>query len=442
MVVLNPDTIDANVPTDVTVTVYGPDGTTPLPGIDVWAEGLDYTTAPVATDASGVAVIGVTYPFGPSLDVVGRDPAETYELFRELLTVNALALTSPDLTVTTDIGMTDLFPLNLPGTLHATSGEASATLHAVLPDGSQQSTGAASLTLTAAQTGVVTGIIALSGYDLYTETFDVIEAYGQLTGHVSLGGSPAVGAVVRGLDGDMVEVFSATTNASGAYDVGEDVLVDDYTIVVDVFGYLHFEQGMFLNYGPNTFDVAMVAAPSGVLTGLITDAVTAEPLQGIVRVYRSDNSALYTETTSDVSGVFTTAALPYFTYTVVVRASHHVPVSVAVEIDAASVVKDFVLEPTNGDILIVDDDGVARWAPDKFDEKGQLVAEGYAPDGERSTSVLTAELEGFGYGVTVQTAAATVPADWPLYDLVVVATGANTNPLVDAALRNALVAYV
>jgi subtilisin-like proprotein convertase family protein len=442
VVVLDPDTIDANVPTDVTVTVYGPDGTTPLPGIDVWAEGLDYTTAPVATDASGVAVIGVTYPFGPSLDVVGRDPAETYELFRELLTVNALALTSPDLTVTTDIGMTDLFPLNLPGTLHATTGEAGATLHAVLPNGTVQSTGAASLTLTAAQTGVVTGIIALSGYDLYTETFDVVEAYGQLTGRVTLGGSPAVGAVVRGLDGDLVEVFSATTNASGDYDVGEDVLVDDYTIVVDVFGYLHFEQAMFLNYGPNTFDVAMVAAPSGVLTGLITDAATAEPLQGIVRVYRSDNGALHAETTSDVSGVFTTAALPYFTYTVVVRASHHVPASVTVEIDAASVVKDFALEPTNGDILIVDDDGVARWAPDKFDEKGQLVAEGYAPDGERSTSVLTAELEDLGYGVTVQTAGATVPADWPLYDLVVVAAGANTNPLSSATLRTALIAYV
>ncbi|MBK6898846.1 MAG: carboxypeptidase regulatory-like domain-containing protein [bacterium] len=442
VVVLDPDTIDANVPTDVTVTVYGPDGTTPLPGIDVWAEGLDYTTASVATDANGVAVLGVTYPFGPSLDVVGRDPAETYELFREPLTVNALALTSPDLTVTTDIGMTDLFPLNLPGTLHATSGEAGATLHAVLPDGGEQSTGAASLTLTAAQTGVVTGIIALSGYDLYTETFDVVEAYGQLTGHVSLGGSPAVGAVVRGLDAGMVEVFSATTNASGDYDVGEDVLVDDYTIVVDVFGYLHFEQAMFLNYGANTFDVAMVAAPSGVLTGVISDAATFAPLQGIVRVYRSDNGALYTETTSDASGLYTTAALPYFTYTVTVRASHHVPASLAVEIDAASVAKDFALEPTNGDILIVDDDGVARWAPDKFDEKGQLVADGYALGEERSTAALSAELEALGYGVTVQTSAATVPADWPLYDLVAVASGASTSPLASATLRTALINYV
>ncbi|MBA4378095.1 MAG: hypothetical protein C0395_05485, partial [Gemmatimonas sp.] len=82
VVVLDPAAIDANVPTDVTVTVYGPDGTTPLPGIDVWAEGQGYATTAVATNAAGVAVIGVTYPYGPSLDVVGRDPAAAYDLFR------------------------------------------------------------------------------------------------------------------------------------------------------------------------------------------------------------------------------------------------------------------------------------------------------------------------------------------------------------------------
>ncbi|MBK6898453.1 MAG: carboxypeptidase regulatory-like domain-containing protein [bacterium] len=437
-----PSAIDANVTTPVTVTVYEEDGVTPIVGLDVWAEGLGYTSAAVATNASGVAVISVTYPYGPTVDVVGKRAADPYELFREPLTVNALALTSPDLTVTTGIGMTDLFPLNLPGTLHATTGEPGATLHAVLPDGSEQSTGAASLTLTAAQTGVVTGIIALSGYDLYTETFDVIEAYGQLTGHVSLGGSPAVGAVVRGLDGDMVEVFSATTNASGDYDVGEDVLVDDYTIVVDVFGYLHFEQAMFLNYGPNTFDVAMVAAPSGVLTGVISDAVTSEPLQGIVRVYRSDNSALYTETTSDASGVFTTAALPYFTYTVVVRASHHVPVTISVEVADPVVEKDFLLEPTNGDILVIDDNAKAGFAADKFDEKGQLIAAGYATDDDKAVTNLVNDLEYMGYGVTVQTMSTTVPADWPLYDLLLVSAGSSTTSLNNAAFRTAMINYV
>jgi subtilisin-like proprotein convertase family protein len=437
-----PSAIDANVTTPVTVTVYEEDGVTPIVGLDVWAEGLGYTSAAVATNASGVAVISVTYPYGPSVDVVGKRAADPYELFREPLTVNALALTSPDLTVTTDIGMTDLFPLNLPGTLHATTGEAGATLHAVLPNGTVQSTGAASLTLTAAQTGVVTGIIALSGYDLYTETFDVVEAYGQLTGRVTLGGSPAVGAVVRGLDGDLVEVFSATTNASGDYDVGEDVLVDDYTIVVDVFGYLHFEQAMFLNYGPNTFDVAMVAAPSGVLTGLITDAATAEPLQGIVRVYRSDNGALYTETTSDVSGVFTTAALPYFTYTVVVRASHHVPVTISIEINEPTVEKDFVLDPTNGDILVIDDNAKAGFAADKFDEKGQLIAAGYVTEDDKAVTNLVNDLEYMGYGVTVQTMSTTVPADWPLYDLLLVSSGAKTTTLANASFRTAMINYV
>ncbi|MDO9172152.1 MAG: carboxypeptidase-like regulatory domain-containing protein, partial [bacterium] len=207
-------------------------------------------------------------------------------------------------------------------------------------------------------------------------------------------------------------------------------------------GYLHFEQAMFLNYGPNTFDVAMVAAPSGVLTGLITDSVTAEPLQGIVRVYRSDNSALYTETTSDASGVFTTSALPYFTYNVVVRASHHVPVTIAIEINEPVVEKDFVLDPTNGDILVIDDNAKAGFAADKFDEKGQLISAGYATEEDKAVTNLVNDLEFLGYGVTVQTMGTTVPADWSLYDLLLVSSGANVTTLDDAAFRTAMINYV
>ncbi|MBU1072603.1 proprotein convertase P-domain-containing protein [bacterium] len=440
-VIIDPTSIDANVATDVTVTVYGEDGVTPVVGLDVWAEGLGYATTPLQTDALGVAVINVNYPFGPTIDIVGKNAADPYELFRELLTVNALALASPDLTVTTGIGMTDMFPLNLPGTLHATVAEGGHTLYAVLPDDSELSTGDYSLEITPAETGVITGIIAVSGYDLYSEDFDVIEAYGTLTGHVDAAGSPAVGAIVQLFDG-AVEMFSATTDASGDYDIGEDILVDDYSVVVDFFGYNHYETPLFVNYGANVHDIALTSAPSGVLAGVVMDSETSELLEATINVYRSDNGELYTTTTSDgVTGAYATSALPYFEYSVNVRAYHHIPVNISVEISEPTVVKNFALDPTVGDVLVIDDTPAGKVVPAKYGEDGRLLAPAYERSGAKSADLLVADLEYLGYGVVLETIATTDPASWPGYDVLLVSAGDNTSSLSDAAFRDAMVAY-
>ena len=436
-VTIDPMVIDANVTTAVTVTVIGEDGVTPVVGLDVWAEGLGYASATVATDASGVAVLSVNYPFGPELEIVGKNAADPYFLFRETIGVNALALTAPDLTVATDIGMSDMFPLNLPGTLTAVVGEPGATLYAVLPDGSELSTAAASLVVTPAQTGQVTGIIAVSGYDLYTEAFDVIEAYGQLTGTINV-----PGATVRLMDGG-VQVLATVADGAGAFDFGQDILVDGYTVMVDHFGWLHYESPYFVNFGANTHDITMIAAPSGVLTGVIDDAVDGTLLQGTVRVYRSDNNALLTETTSDpVTGVFTTDPMPYFNYTVVVRAYHHMPVVIAIEISEPVVEKDFSLEQTNGDLLVIDDNAAAKALAPKFDEKGNLLAAGYQSDDGKAVDTMVNDLEYLGYSITVQTLAATDPATWDMYDMLVVSSGDNTVSLDNVAFRTALIAFV
>ena len=199
-VTIDPMVIDVNTTTDITVTIMDSEGTTPQPGINVWAEGMGYSTAPVMTDASGVAVISVNYAYGPTLDIVGQDPAETFRLFTEQVTVNAMDLTAPDLTVTTDIGLNDAFALNLPGYLHGSVGQAGGMLYAVMPDGTVESGAGYDLTLTAANLGQVTGMIAVSGYNIYTEAFDVIEAYGTLAGNVTSGGSPMANVMVNGLD--------------------------------------------------------------------------------------------------------------------------------------------------------------------------------------------------------------------------------------------------
>jgi len=438
VVTLDPTVIDANVETQITVTVMEEDGTTPKPGIDVWAEGLQYQTVPVATDAAGVAVITVDYPYGPTLDIVGQDPGESYRLFTEQVAVNATPLAA-DLVVTTDIGLVDAFPLNLPGYLSTDLDGVAYTLYAELPDGSIV-TGGDPLMVTATELGQVTGIVAVDGHDLVTEAFDVIEAYGTVAGTVTSEGSPLAGVVVNLLDDQGDPVFSVTTGADGTYAGPEEVLVDDYTLMIDHFGYLHYEQAVFVNYGANTFDAELIAAPAGVLTGHVYDSDTMEPLQATVKVYRTDDGSLYEEVTCDENGLYTTGPLPYFTYEVKVRAWHHVPVTAEVTIDSPELIKDWVLDPTNGDLLLIDDTA-GEPAAAKFSEKGELLAEGYVPDGPKSVSALSADLEELGYFVSVVSADAVDPATFWDYDMVMLVCGDNTSTLQNGALKTALVQF-
>ncbi len=441
-VTINPMTIDANTPTAITVTVMDAGGVVPQQGINVWAEGLEYTTTPVMTNASGVAVINVNYPYGPTLDIVGQDPSETYRLFTEQVAVNAQALTNPDLTVTTAIGLDDAFPLNLPGTLHASVGQTGYTLYALMPDGSVLSSATSTLTATATEPGQVTGIIARSGYDLYSEAFDVIEAYGTVSGTVTTGGSPLTGVTVHMFDGAN-EVFAATTNGSGVYTAPEDILVANYTIVVDHFGYLHFEQGVFVNYGANTFDIALTAAPSGTLSGHVYDSVSLDPLEGAtVQVYRADDGSLYTTATCDASGAYMSSVLPYFTYNIRVRAWHHVPVTAEVVVTEASTEKDWLLDPTMGDLVLIDDGAKSAFVEAKIDGKDQqMVAPEYTRDGGKSATELAADLEDLGYFVTMEDAASVDPATFENYDLVILTCGDNTTTLANAALKTGLVQF-
>jgi len=175
----------------------------------------------------------------------------------------------------------------------------------------------------------------------------------------------------------------------------------------------------------------------------VMDSETSELLEATINVYRSDNGALITTTTSDaVTGEFTTAALTYFTYIIQVRAYHHVPVNISVEIADPVVVKNFALDPTNGDILLIDDHAAAKAVADKFDDKGNLIALGYWTGGAKAVDLLVSDLEYLGYSAIVETMATTDPATWWSYDMLLVTSGDNTSSLADAAFRNSLVSFV
>ncbi len=447
---IDPSVIDANTPTTVSVGVFESDGITPMPGIDIWAEGLDYSTPASVTGPDGYCELDITYSYGPSLDICGQDPAEPWLLFRQALEVNADPLPGIALRVTTDIGLTNAFALNLPGTLEAFrpmgGGELPAhELWGFVNGDPGLMTTEDSMTLTPTELGEVLGVFAVSGYDLIEATFPIIEAYGTLTGHIYAEGSPASGALLQGWDNAMELAFEATAGPDGAYDVGEDILVADYTLTVALFGYLPHAQPYFVNYGANVLDVDLAAAPAGIMSGTITEFGTGTPLEGTVKVYRSDNGELYDETTSDgLTGQYATGALPYFDYDVVVHAWHHIPVTATVTIDEPTVERHWVLEQTIGAILIIDDTARGPLAPDDLLGKGDspFSEEDYLASEPKAVTDIVNDLEYLGYTVAVETVGATDAGTWMNYDLLMSCSGANITTLNSSAIRNALIAFV
>lgn len=109
------------------------------------------------------------------------------------------------------------------------------------------------------------------------------------------------------------------------------------------------------------------------------------------------------------------------------------------------------LDPSSGDhlfeiidvlgvILIIDDDPVSLSATHKS-EKGESVRDLFAmPYGKSATDMETYLLDA-GYTVVVETPAATNPATWGSYDLLISASGINESSLSSATYRNALIAH-
>jgi len=436
-ITMDPEVITANVETEVRIGVFESDGITPKVGVEIWADGLDYTTPLSWTGADGYCWLTINYPFGPSIDIVGHEPGAEYELFRQPLEVEAQSMFATWIHVTS-AGMSDTLALNLPALMHANVLESGHTLWALQDGEVLGQTTEHDLDITAQRLGRVEGIVAISGYDLYRRSFPVVEAFGTLSGHVDADGQPGAGAVIRGLDADMNQVFETTANGSGDYAVTGELVCAEYTITCDLFGYLHWEQPFFINHGANQLSIDLDAAPAGILSGVIREAGTGTPLAGTIKVYRTDSGALYTETTSGLDGNYSTSPLPYFTYNVVARAEGHRPVTIAVTVDEPLETQDFTLESSPGEILLIDDSAGTLLVEDKIDPLTGLVIErGYQREEQKGAADIQADLEDLGFNVTRETMSSD-PSTWEAYDLIVVSSGANTTTLSNSGFRTNL----
>ncbi|MBS3741925.1 MAG: immune inhibitor A [Candidatus Cloacimonetes bacterium] len=362
IVTLNPQSIPVNEPTEITVNVMSPDSTEPEVGVEVWAEGLNYTSDSDITDDDGNATINIDYPYGPGIDIYGQKSGQSYYTFHEEIEVVASEFSSPELNVSTTFGLADTFAANLPGVIHAFATEDDYELWVDVDESGYSCATDDTMEVTPATMNPVKSLIAKSGYDLYQENFPVIVAYGTVSGLVtdSDNGTPVSNAEVRFYEegGDPTEdpLFTATTNSNGIYEVADPYEVDNYDIYIDKWGFNPYQElGYFLGYAENIHDIEIEPVESGMVHGKIVDNFFILG-EGNLTYIRSDNGEEFASV--DIQDQSYSVTLPHFTYEIYVTAPNHVPYVGTITIDG-----DMEIDYHLGNALLQDncEDGLSQW---------------------------------------------------------------------------------
>jgi subtilisin-like proprotein convertase family protein len=438
----------------VTVTVWD-SASAPKPDVDITIDGWGIAPVVDRTDSLGEAHFSVTPPYGEDLTVVGRESGQGYDCFHDVLPVTGgVAFGSPD--IHGDVPEIGLYGSLAPDWDGIVTGTAVESFFDIFVEGcgvsaSGNSGGSTTVQVHVMPTsaGTVRAALAKAGFDVYLEDIVVAVVYGQISGEVyEASRAPIVGAKLKAYPAGAdttgaTPVFEATTGTGGAYTVTGDVEVGYYDVYVSKFAYLPLIQKVLIEVGANDEDFYLDAAPSGVVSGTVTEVTTGRPLSATIKVYRVDTMELYAQTTSDslLGGAYT-VELPYFNYTVNVRAYHHIPVNQGISVNDPAETADFELERTLANILVISD-GVTKGETVKVDKTG-AVLDVYEerPSDAKSALQIATDLVALGYDVTQETAASSNPATWLNYDFIVTASGDNTSPVADASYRTGLESYV
>jgi hypothetical protein len=256
-------------------------------------------------------------PYGEDLTVVASEISQSYNCFEDVIPVTGgTTFTSADIEASVPlIGLYGSLTPHYEGTITGTTESNAFMVFAVGcgVDASAGPSGGTTLDLlvTPTSTGTINAAIAKTGYNVYLEDIAVDVVYGQLAGTVyDAMSAPVVGAVVKGYPAGSdttgaTPLFQDVSDALGSYDMGMDIEVGYYDVYVSRFGYLTASPEVFIQYGANDVDFYLDSAPSGVVSGTVTETGTGLSLEASVKVYRSDNGDLYVETTSDpVTGAY------------------------------------------------------------------------------------------------------------------------------------------
>ena len=454
---IQPASIPVGVTTEVTVTLMDPPAEKATQNVTVTIAGYGVEGLEAVTDEFGVAVFSVSPVYGETLVVRGVEPGASYDMFAvDLPVTGAAVLTDPAITAgVASIGMDGTLTPHLWGEVVGTAGEAGLALDWRDPSSMASATDEGStVTMPVMPLAVGTGTAAIlkEGYDVFSADIAIVAAYGTVGGLVTdadSGGSAVAGALVNVYlaphDGLQDPVCSATTALDGSWSHAEDLPVGNYVLTVAKFGYLAVEEPFFLMYGSNSLATPLNLAPTGDLTGVVTSSEDGSPVIALVKVKRADTGVQVAQISTDpATGSYTVSGLTWYDYQVTLTAGQFSPLNAAVTVDAAVVVRDFSLDPTVGNILIIDDDPVRDQLvanPVKLGKNGALVADAYTAAPSRSGLDMMSALIGFGYDVAYTPVSSYDPATWQNYNLVIMSSGNNTSTL-STALKADLEAFV
>lgn len=439
---IQPASIPVGQTTEVTVTLADPPSAKSISNVTITIEGYGVSGLEVITDANGVAVFSVSPEFGETLLVRGVEDGAGYDMFgSDLLVTGGVDLTNAAVEAeVASIGMYGTLTPHIEGSVTANSDVSDFDLMLtgcgldIRTYGIGQSV---QQLATPTSSGTVTAALLKSGYNVHQAAIECVVAFGALAGTVTdvdmavLSGVRVYG-FNAGDDPSGEPLFDLMTDGSGVYTVADELPVGNYDLYASKFGYLAHLETYFLMFGSNDHGITMDTAPNGIFTGTVTAVDGGEALAATIKVYRGDNGALMATANTDESGVYTTAPLTYFDYDVVVTSYHFIPQNAAVTIAAASTVKDFQLEATNGNILVINDgstrDEMVVYEP-KLGKNGVVMAEGYTAPASRAASDIVADLTTIGYTAVQVNSPGYNYAEWIDYDLVIVSAGAKTSDL-------------
>ena len=370
---ISPDTINVCSTSSVTIEVltFSPEGTTPEEGVNVWAEGLDYISETAVTDSNGIANLSINYQYGPTLNIYGQQPGVSYYLFQDFINIIADNLTNPNISVTTEFGLTDTFGLNLPGIITAYVEEEETTLWINYDNSGFFSTISNLYLLNPSTMNPVFAIISKQGYNLYQEEFPVVLAYGTVSGIVTdiENSNPVSNAEVRfyELGGNPTEppLFSGITNANGYYEITDEHPVNYYDIYVDKWGFNSYEElDYLLSYGQNFHDICLEPLDCSEISGTIWDD-NGFVNDATLTYYRSDNGDVCaTVEVNNLTGEYI-VTLPDFSYDIQVTSPEHFPY-----IGSITVNSDETIDYHLGFVLVGDDceNGLALWISNSWQD--------------------------------------------------------------------------
>ncbi len=254
---------------------------------------------------------------------------------------------------------------------------------------------------------------------------------------------------VRGVVTDSVTgaPLAATVTVEGiAWDDGTDPDLGDYHRILEPGTYtVTFSAPDYISKqfagvevvpdSATVLDVELAPARRVEITGTVTSGEKAG-LPATVEARYHSGGELGDSTTTDPADGSYALEVAEGVYDVTARATGYKPETVLADVHRDTTF-DFVLDPTAGSILVIDDYS-GKVALSKSPDRDAALA---VPVFRASATEIAADLETLGYGAELETAGETDPVTWPSYDFIIWSSGDDTSPVSSSSYRRALIDY-